>query len=285
MCPARRTSARRRMKRYRAKRTWKAIPERLKRLLHESPFHMIKQWEDKEPPFVFCETPTLLLLEALEVSTEEWPYYVGYMKRMLALYEEFTEATLQLEKDNLIAEYVLRGYDKEVLDEVQLVVEDCSEACYLSCEIVRACLEGDFSSWAFQWKVAQHGDEHDYNILWRADETLDKIFIRNTYSNYLTIRKLSDGTHESTTNTISTGFYDEVLAYSLLRKYFAIVVWEGGKPILRIFKDGAIIQNLDLSAAPINWGADTFILTISPDGKYILLDAFSSNEYGLFKGA
>ena len=182
MSPARRTSARRRMKRYRAKRTWKTMPERLKRLVFEPPEHMLREWEDQEPTYVYCEEPTLAELESKGVPTEEWPYYVGYMKRMLELYTEYTGETLQLEKDSLIAEYVLRGYDKEVLEQVQEVAENCSEEIYLSCPMVLACLEGDYSSFGVQWKQAHVGSEFYPNQLIRCDEPLDKIFIMDYWN-------------------------------------------------------------------------------------------------------
>ena len=114
------------MKRYRAKRTWKSIPERLKRLVYEPPYHMPSEWEGTEPPFVYCEAPTMLVLEALGVPSAEWPYYLGYMKRMLALYKKFTDETLELETTSLIAEYVLRGYSQEVLEGVQVVAAGCA---------------------------------------------------------------------------------------------------------------------------------------------------------------
>jgi len=75
---------------------------------------------------VECEEPTMELLESLGVPSDEQQYYLGFMKRMIELYRKFTSETLQLEKDSLIAEYVLRGKDKDVLEQVQVVAEGCA---------------------------------------------------------------------------------------------------------------------------------------------------------------
>jgi len=57
------------------------------------------------------------------VPKSEWQYYEGFAKRMLTLYRHFTGETLQIEKTNLIEEYVLRGKDRDVLEQEQGVVE------------------------------------------------------------------------------------------------------------------------------------------------------------------
>lgn len=150
---ARRTSTRRRVKRYRTKWSYKVIPERIKRMLHDSPHHMWEEWEDTAPPPVLCEEPTMRELESKGVPEVEWPYYLGYMKRMCQLYKKYQGATLLSEKDSLIAEYVLRGYDKEILQQVQEVAANCAEAIYLSCPMIYACLEGTYTAWAHLWDI------------------------------------------------------------------------------------------------------------------------------------
>jgi len=82
-----------------------------------------------EPPLevhVECEEPTMELLDSLGVPSDEQQYYLGFMKRMIELYLKFTAQTLQLEKDSLIAEYVLRGKDKDVLEAVQEQAAECA---------------------------------------------------------------------------------------------------------------------------------------------------------------
>jgi len=157
-----------------------------------------------------------------------------------------------------------------------------------TCADVYACLEGDYSSWACEWKVAYDGSEDIANLLLRADETLDKIFIVNTYLKTFTIRALSDGTLDSVTaiTLVGSGIYHKL--YSIRRKYFAIILNVGGDPHLKIYKDGALQHTFDLSASPISWtnvSGDTYVISVSHDGKYILIDNIVTNEYALFKGS
>jgi len=123
---ARKSEARRRIYRYRTKWTHQVIPERLKRLLWEPPHVIWDEYADKVPPAVECEEPTMTELQTKGVPESEWPYYLGYMKRMLAFYQQYSGATLTLEKTNLIEEYVLRGKDRDVLEQVQEVAAECA---------------------------------------------------------------------------------------------------------------------------------------------------------------
>ena len=82
-----------------------------------------------KPPLdihVECEVPCMELLDTLGVPTDEWQYYLGFMKRMIVLYRKFTSETLASEKESLISEYVLRGKDESVLEEVQEVAALCA---------------------------------------------------------------------------------------------------------------------------------------------------------------
>lgn len=102
------------------------IPRRFKVLLDD----MVDDWEDEDkgnaPVFAECEEPTMAELTVKGVPEAEWPYYLGYMKRMLALYRAYTGETLLLEKTNLIEEYVLRGKNRDVLEQVQEVAAECA---------------------------------------------------------------------------------------------------------------------------------------------------------------
>jgi len=118
---ARRSFSHRRVRRVK-KYDHHVIPKRFKIYLP----HMEPNWEDEAPPFVECETPTMELLVALGVASDEWQYYLGFMKRMMELYLKFTSETLAKEKESLIEEYVLRGKDKGVLEEVQEVAAGCA---------------------------------------------------------------------------------------------------------------------------------------------------------------
>jgi len=118
---ARRSYAQRRVRRVK-KYDHNVIPRRFKIQLPDFADRL-------KPPLdihVECEEPTMELLEALGVASDEWQYYLGFMKRMIELYLNFTAETLQKEKDSLIAEYVLRGKDKDVLEEVQEQAAECA---------------------------------------------------------------------------------------------------------------------------------------------------------------
>lgn len=153
-------------------------------------------------------------------------------------------------------------------------------------------LEGDYSTWVFQWKKSYEASECSVNFLVRADETLDKLFYRSNYCarKEFSVRKLSDGTLESVTEVLHVGEGVYSVGWSVLRKYFAYVVDEGGVPKLKIFKDGTLIHTLDLSQAPISWTnvvatADVYVLTFSPNGRYIFIDNIDDEEYALFEGS
>jgi len=120
---ARRSFAHRRVRRVK-KYDHNVIPKRFKIQLPSMSTRL-------EPPLyvhVECETPTMELLETLGVPTEEWQYYLGFMKRMIELYRQFTAETLVKERDALIAEYVLRGKSEDVLEAVEEVAALCAEA-------------------------------------------------------------------------------------------------------------------------------------------------------------
>lgn len=149
-------------------------------------------------------------------------------------------------------------------------------------------LEGDYSSYALKWKQAYASGEYDWNQILRIDETLDKIFLINEWSITVTERTLSDGASPAVTSIIgpeaSYGGYAP--GWSVLRKYFAYVINDSGTPKLKIYKDGALLQTIDLSASPLSWShTSNYFVSISPDGKYIFVDNTGAEEYALFLGS
>lgn len=148
-------------------------------------------------------------------------------------------------------------------------------------------LEGDYSTYTYKWKQSYHAGESDYNQILRVDKELGKIFIINEYDSYLTERVLADGSSPSVTGTlnISTDL-GYMLMWSILRKYFAYVINDGG-PKLKIYKDGALLQTIDLSVAPISWVSTLlkYYVSISPNGEYIFINNTVADEYALFEGS
>ncbi len=122
---ARKSFARRRVRRVK-KYDCHVTPLRFKKYLPR----MADLLEPKLAVEVGCETPTMELLDTLGVPLEEYPYYLGFMKRMIVLYRNFTSETLASEKESLIEEYVLRDKDRDVLEQVQEVAANCAEAIF-----------------------------------------------------------------------------------------------------------------------------------------------------------
>ena len=151
-------------------------------------------------------------------------------------------------------------------------------------------LEGDYSDWVVKWKQAYAVGEGDWNELVRVDEALDKIFTQSVTNDELTERTLADGSNPTVTVIRSVNAYSgSVLGqpWSILRKYFAVVVSEAGVPKLKIYKDGSLKQTIDLSASPISWTSTSFVyyVSFSPNGKFLLVDNTFNNEYALFQGS
>lgn len=122
---ARKSFARRRVRRVK-KYDCHVTPLRFKKYLP----NMVELLKPPLDIHVECEIPCMELLETLGVPLSEYPYYLGFMKRMIVLYQAFTSETLQKEKDSLISEYVLRGKDEDVLEQVQEVAALCAEAIF-----------------------------------------------------------------------------------------------------------------------------------------------------------
>jgi len=57
------------------------------------------------------------------VPSDQWPYYVGFAKRVWERSMKFGDATFQLEKQSLLNEYELRGHVLGVLEAVQVHAE------------------------------------------------------------------------------------------------------------------------------------------------------------------
>jgi hypothetical protein len=80
--------------------------------------------------------------------------------------------------------------------------------------------------------------------------------------------------------------YHSVILESVLTKYFAVVVTEAGVPKLRIYKDGALIQTIDLSATCGWTNTNRFYgAAFSKDGKYLFVSNTYVTEYAVFKGS
>lgn len=155
----------------------------------------------------------------------------------------------------------------------------------VTCADVKACLEGDYSSWVLKWNLTgltwtQWADTRliSYNA------TEDKVFLYSLYSvvQRLQIRKLSDGT---SIDSIAINEYADGLNpaknFSVLMTYFAYAT--GG--VLHIYKNGVDVQQIDLTAAPLSWDSgDILTISMSFDGKYIYVMGYD-DRCALFEGS
>jgi len=98
--------------------------------------------------------------------------------------------------------------------------------------------------------------------------------------------KLSDGTllEES---PILQNDYHSFIKPSILNKYNAIVKDIGGEPNLVIYKDGGVVQTINLKTV-CGWTSVSvyYVATFSPDGKYLYV-GYSAYPFNmaLFKGS
>ena len=71
----------------------------------------------------FLEKDTHYDLEGKAVDPNLWEYYVGFNKRVWEIRGRFNDATFQLEKASLRQEYIDRGLDPAILDQIQAIAE------------------------------------------------------------------------------------------------------------------------------------------------------------------
>jgi len=147
-------------------------------------------------------------------------------------------------------------------------------------------LEGDYLTWGFMWNVAS--DAGDTYCIRSVDETSDLIIILDGYTGAtMRIHTLSTGVLQSTVSTIQYG-WTQVDGSSVLGKYFVTVFLNGitNHPELRIYKNGVLIQSIDLYTA-CAWSNtnNRYVASISNSGKYVLVYNYDIPAYALFKGS
>jgi hypothetical protein len=148
-------------------------------------------------------------------------------------------------------------------------------------------LEGEYTSWTLLWRRYYGGDSYPAPRPNRAyfSETLDRIVLFDAWDYNMQILKLSDGTLLEESAILHDDYHSRLIP-SVLVKYFGFVKDEDGVPKLKIYKDGSLIQTLDLSDI-CGWTNTTryYTVTFSPDGKYIFVSNTYVTEYAVFKGS
>jgi len=286
---ARTSFARRRVRRVK-KYDHHVIPLRFKVQLLD----FAERLEPKLYVHVECEVPTMELLGNLGVPTEEWVYYLGFMKRMVKLYRNFTSETLQKEKDSLISEYVLRGKDITVLEQVQEVAANCAEGIFelpFTCVDVKACLEGDYTAWSEIWEYSFGVNVNIVGACFQGD------FLYIIYRDYgvnrnrILILKLSDGSVQFQSGAVNhyfkTNYFDDYdharynvlawmdgsLVFSILGKYTLIGRYEpstGNTEWFEVWKNGSLQWTSPLASVAVVGASEFYEAGLRHDGKYIV---------------
>jgi hypothetical protein len=262
----------RRVKKYDAN----VVPLRFKKYLPT----MQQIWSDITPVYVNCEEPTMIELQSKHVPESEWPYYLGFMKRMVTIYQTFTDATAQAEAQSLINEYVLRGKNKDVLEQLQQVAAEC-----VGVEL----LEGDYNYWAkiWDWTVSEDLDDidtitvtfgkmyvyvawgdsalnHRFAVLNIADGT--ELFKSPAGSNYYGGEPHISYAELFLYNTLVPGSYGGA-SFSVLGKY--VLILKDGSQTMEVWKDGTLVWTSPKASVAVP-GASTYEhLAIRFDGKYV----------------
>jgi len=236
-----------------------------------------------KPPLdihVECEEPTMELLDSLGVASDEQQYYLGFMKRMVELYLKFTAKTLQKEKDSLIGEYVLRGKDKDVLQQVQIQAEICLGVRVPQLE------EKDFSSYAQYDRFVDTdvaNNTYAQTALFNTDET--KILLIDAGNSTVKV-------YDIASKTLSAVIIDKcefpsqvqstpLQNFSAYGKYVGLL-WATDWTLpncnrMTIIKDGTILQTFTSAQLGI---VTTNIrsVQISPTGKYVIVSGYLTPE-------
>lgn len=254
---ARKSFARRRVRRV---KKWShiVVPLRYKMYLP----CMAELLEKNLPPPVDCEIPTMELLELEGVPTAEWPYYLGFMKRMLELYQKFTDATLQSEKTSLIEEYVLRGKDRTILESVQLVTEECAG-------VSMPCWEGNYTTWTMIW--GDGVDDGNAEGVGFIDVNGNKIYLR--IANQYTTCDLDVGNCVTAEDGCTFYSYGPTMDASICRRYVVFVDCDTPQTV-HVWKNGSEITTLTVPDSQ-----RVMTIVVSPCGKYIVLVTIVGNVF------
>ena len=116
---ARRSFARRRIRRVKTKWEHVTIPRRFKVL----EFARVSELEWETEVLLELEVQIFDVLTNWGVPSDQWPYYVGFAKRIWERALKFQSETFLLEKQSVLNEYVLRGHTLGVLEAIQVHAE------------------------------------------------------------------------------------------------------------------------------------------------------------------
>jgi len=261
----RRSFAYLRIRRYRLKYRDQVIPIRFKLLL--PPMHaqietVLIKWDALEqalfPKFI-----------ELGIPSELWDNYLAWAKRKGELLLRFTDETLQKETDLLMQEFILRGLDKDILTQLEPIVDEWGGI---------VPLEGNYSDWAiydsFDDTDASAGDWRQFGVV-NKDETV--ILLIDAYK--VGVKKYTIAT--KTLGALQTEYeFPGVYGYTtegslisvqgtyvvaLIRDSIGIAIWKNGD-LIKTFTRNEL--GFDPTFGSVN------SVSISRSGKYIVVSGY-----------
>ena len=88
---------------------------------------MIEEFDWEMEVLLLLEEDVFPYLQAQEIPTDQWEYYVAFAKRMWERRVHFNQLTFLLEKTSLLNEFTLRGLNPVHLNAIQVFAEDWAE--------------------------------------------------------------------------------------------------------------------------------------------------------------
>lgn len=151
----------------------------------------------------------------------------------------------------------------------------------VTCDTVKACIEGDYSAWTKQW-VQPAICSSSKILVSEANDRIILVYVGGG-GNYA-ILKLSDGTtiQGYTLGRGTAAEYDTPYSFS---RYFAVLL-DSDRKSLCIYKDCLLIQTIDLSTvfdySIFYSNLPTWIeMSFTNDGKYLAITTFGrTSQFG-----
>ena len=132
----------------------------------------------------------------------------------------------------------------------------------VTCDVVKSCLEGTYSSYSEKWAV-ETTKAFSYYL---NNVAFDAVNVYCMGSGLYEIRKLSDGSLVDNDTQHASGYAQVSCAQSVLGKYVVHLKKSDSYQQIVIYKDGALLES-----HYVGDDLDLFGVGMSPDGKYIVV--------------
>lgn len=154
-----------------------------------------------------------------------------------------------------------------------------------TCTDVKACLEGDYTTWTAQWKKTVDTDwvlpsSLYFRDLQYMEAYTDKLLFVAAGGDALIVDY--NGVLLST-QLANQPYYFPNINFSVRKKFVAFVAQVSSKSYLYIYKNGNLQQTIDLYAL-YGWNTYYAYAAISNNGEYVAVMNYGTKEVVLFKG-